>query len=151
MDMSEKTVLVTGATSGIGFVAASQLAAMGARVILVGRNKRKGDSAIKNILNSTPQAILRYFSADLSCQQDIIILAKEIIRSEPKLDILINNMKTLLACDFVNCYFTSNKLKYNGLNQIDNRVALSYFRNEFQINLNQNSKGILVFFLNLVK
>ena len=77
MDMSEKTVLVTGATSGIGFVAASQLAAMGARVILVGRNERKGDSAIKNILNSTPQAILRYFSADLSCQQDIIILAKE--------------------------------------------------------------------------
>ena len=71
MDMSEKTVLVTGATSGIGFVAASQLAAMGARVILVGRNERKGDSAIKNILNSTPKAILRYFSADLSCQQDI--------------------------------------------------------------------------------
>jgi len=91
MDMSDKTVLVTGATSGIGFVAASQLASMGARVILVGRNETKGDLAKKKILSSTPQAVLRFFRADLSYQQDIKILVEQLISSEPKLDILINN------------------------------------------------------------
>ena len=118
MDMSKKTVLVTGATSGIGFVAASQLAAMGARVILVGRNERKGDSAIKNILNSTPQAILRYFSADLSCQQDIIILAKEIIRSEPRLDILINN---------AGAFFQKREVSKEGLEQTFALNHMGYF------------------------
>jgi len=91
MDMSDKTVLVTGATSGIGFAAASQLASMGARVILVGRNETKGDLAKKKILSSTPQAVLRFFRADLSYQQDIKILVEQLISSEPKLDILINN------------------------------------------------------------
>ena len=88
MDMSEKTVLVTGATSGIGFVAASQLASMGARVILVGRNETKGDLAKKKILGSTPQAVLRFFRADLSYQQDIKILVEQLISSEPKLDMM---------------------------------------------------------------
>ena len=91
MDMSDKTVLVTGATSGIGFAAASQLASMGARVILVGRNETKGDLAKKKILSSTPQAVLRFYRADLYYQQDIKILVEQLISSEPKLDILINN------------------------------------------------------------
>ena len=103
----------------------------------------------------------KQFSEILKAGSSHIISQKRILKTSLKilntkslaklLDILINNMKTLLACDFVNCYFTSNKLKYNGLNQIDIRVASSYFRDKFQTNLNQNSKGILVFFPNKSK
>ena len=44
--------------------------------------------------------------------------------------------------------FTSNKLTHNSLSQIDNKIASSYFRNNSQVNLNQNPKGILIFFPN---
>lgn len=103
----------------------------------------------------------KQFSEILKAGSSHIISQKRILKTSLKIlnakslvklmDIMINNLNTLLLCDFVNCFFTSNKLKYNGLNQIDNRVALSYFRDKFQTNLNQNSKGILVFFPNKSK
>jgi len=67
------------------------------------------------------------------------------------IDLIINDFVSLLACDVVNCFFTSNKLKYNRLNQIDIKVTSSYFRDKSQTNLNQNPKGILVFFPNISK
>ena len=98
--------------------------------------------------------ILKAGSSHIISQKRILKTSLRILNTKSLaklLDILINDMKALLACDFVNCYFTSNKLKYKGLNQIDIRVASSYFRDKFQINLNQNSKGILVFFPNKSK
>jgi len=105
-------------------------------------------------LNKQFSEILKAGSSHIISQKRILKTSLKILNTKSLaklLDILINNMKTLLACDFVNCYFTSNKLKYNGLNQIDIRVASSYFRDKFQTNLNQNSKGILVFFPNKSK
>ena len=103
----------------------------------------------------------KQFSEILKAGSSHIISQKRILKTSLKilntkslaklLNILINDIKVLLACDFVNCFFTSNKLKYNGLNQIDIRVASSYFRDKFQTNLNQNTKGILVFFPNKSK
>ena len=52
----------------------------------------------------------------------------------------------LLACDLVNCFFTSNRFKQSGISQIDNKVATSYFRDKPQTYLNQNPKGILFVF-----
>ena len=64
------------------------------------------------------------------------------------IDLIINDLGTLLACDIVNCYFTNNTVKHNGLKQIDNKIASSYFRDKPQTNLNQNPKGIPLFFPN---
>ena len=124
MDLSDKTILVTGATSGIGFVAASQLASMGARVILVGRNESKGELALKKILSSTPQADLKFFCADLSYQQNIKVLVEQLVCSEPKLDVLINNagaffQKRLESKEGLEMTFALNHMGYfvltNGL------------------------------------
>ena len=98
--------------------------------------------------------ILKAGSSHIISQERILKTSLKILNTKSLaklLNILINDIKILLACDFVNCFFTSNKLKYNGLNQIDIRVASSYFRDKFQTNLNQNTKGILVFFPNKSK
>ena len=67
------------------------------------------------------------------------------------IDLIVNDLGPLLACDIVNCFFTNNTLKHKGLSQIDNKIASSYFRDKPQTNLNQNPKGILLFFPNKSK
>ena len=49
MDMTDKVVMVTGATNGIGKVAAEEIAKMGAQVIVVGRNPRKTQTTVNEI------------------------------------------------------------------------------------------------------
>ena len=48
----------------------------------------------------------------------------------------------------MNCFFTSNRIKHSDISQIDNKVASSYFRDKPQTYLNQNPKGISLFFPN---
>ena len=67
------------------------------------------------------------------------------------IDVIVNDLGGLLACDLVNCYFTSDKIKHRGISQIDNKIATSYFRDKPQTNLNQNPKGIPLFFPNKTK
>ena len=67
------------------------------------------------------------------------------------IDVIVNDLGGLLACDLVNCYFTSDKIKHHGISQIDNKIATSYFRDKPQTNLNQNPKGIPLFFPNKSK
>ena len=62
-----------------------------------------------------------------------------------------NDFEFLLKCDIVNCFYTSNKLKYIPLNQIDKKVSSSYFKDNGQVNINQNPKGIPLFFPNKSK
>ena len=67
------------------------------------------------------------------------------------IDVTINDLKNILACDVVNCFTTNNNLKIENLNKIDSRIAQSYFKNNSLTNLNQNPKGILLFFPNKSK
>ena len=67
------------------------------------------------------------------------------------IDVIINDLKNILACDVVNCFTTNNNLKIENLNKIDSRIAQSYFKNNSLTNLNQNPKGILLFFPNKSK
>ena len=64
-----KTVLITGATSGIGLVTARELARQGARVVLVGRSREKCDAAIAQIQAQTGSREAEALLADLSVQQ----------------------------------------------------------------------------------
>ena len=67
------------------------------------------------------------------------------------IDVMVNDLGPLLACDLVNCYFTSDKIKHRGISQMDNKIATSYFRDKPQTNLNQSPKGIPLFFPNKTK
>jgi retinol dehydrogenase-12 len=67
--MDGKTVLITGATSGIGEVAARELAAKGARVVLVGRSAAKCEATSAMIRQATGNPAVEYLVADLSSQE----------------------------------------------------------------------------------
>jgi retinol dehydrogenase-12 len=89
--------MVTGATDGIGLVAARELAAKGARVLLVGRSEQKGARAIAEIRQRVPRADLVFHRADLSRMADVRRLARTVAETEPQLDVLVNNAGGIFA------------------------------------------------------
>src|ERR1700690_3863111 len=88
--MDGKIVLITGATDGIGRVAAEALAGMAAQVVLVGRNPQKTSQAVKEISQKTGNNTLEYLIADLSEQAQVRRLAQEFRQKHNRLDVLIN-------------------------------------------------------------
>ncbi|AMV38914.1 SDR family oxidoreductase [Planctomyces sp. SH-PL62] len=86
-----KTCLITGATSGIGFIAARELARAGARLLLVGRSARTADDAARRIREEVAGADVGPLHADLSSQAEIRKLADEVRNRTDRLDVLVNN------------------------------------------------------------
>ena len=95
--MGGKTVLVTGATSGIGEVAARELAGKGARVVLVGRSAPKCEATSAMIRRATGTSAVEYLVADLSSRAEIRRLAAEIKARYPRLDVLVNNAGAMFS------------------------------------------------------
>ena len=89
--MNDKTILITGSTDGIGKQAALELAELGVRVILHGRNKSKVKQVLQEIEQKTGNDQLDFFLADLSSLQQIRTMSAEIQRKYSRLDALINN------------------------------------------------------------
>ncbi|MBN1261622.1 MAG: SDR family NAD(P)-dependent oxidoreductase [Anaerolineae bacterium] len=94
--LAGKTIVVTGATSGIGRATATALAARGAGIIGVGRSPQRCEETREAIVAAHPEAQISFCLADLSSQQQIRALALEIERrllerGEKKLDVLVNN------------------------------------------------------------
>jgi NAD(P)-dependent dehydrogenase (short-subunit alcohol dehydrogenase family) len=89
--MQGKVCVITGATSGIGLVAAERLAAMGARLLLVGRDPARGEAALRAIKARTPRADLRIVYGDLSRLSEMNRVSGEIAALQPRIDVLINN------------------------------------------------------------
>jgi len=97
---SRKTVVITGATSGIGLAAAKELAARGMYVIGTGRSKERCRTAEEEVKNSCPGANIRYLTADLSSLGEVERLGAEICRQLAqdgieRIDALINNAGTV--------------------------------------------------------
>ncbi|WP_207957092.1 SDR family oxidoreductase [Rubrobacter tropicus] len=88
--MGGKVALVTGGTSGIGKAAATALAAMGADVVLVGRNPERGEEAAAEIRARTGGRV-DLALADLSSQAEVRALADEFKKRYDRLDVLVNN------------------------------------------------------------
>jgi NAD(P)-dependent dehydrogenase (short-subunit alcohol dehydrogenase family) len=89
-DQSGKTIIVTGANTGIGFEAARVLAAKRARVVLACRDEGKANDAITRIRQETASADLAFLPLD---QADLasVRCAAELAAAEPRIDVLLNN------------------------------------------------------------
>ena len=89
--MKDKVCLVTGATSGIGLVTAMGLAQKGATVVLVGRNRERGEAALARIRDEAGSRDARFFPTDLSVQEKVRQLVRDLQDHYPRLDVLVNN------------------------------------------------------------
>ncbi len=89
--MAGRTILVTGATSGIGKATALGLSAMGARVAITGRDLARTDAAAREIRAAHGGEVLT-FVADLSSQCEVRRLADEVQLALPRIDVLVNNV-----------------------------------------------------------
>jgi NAD(P)-dependent dehydrogenase (short-subunit alcohol dehydrogenase family) len=95
--MRGKTVVITGGTSGIGEVAAVALAKMGARIVLVARDKIRGDASLTRLREAAPGMAHTIHFADLLCLPEMKRVAARISANEPRIDVLINNAGALFA------------------------------------------------------
>ncbi len=103
---------------------------------------------------------------DLQNQMTQILLAgkshiqsqKRILKSSIKIlnckslekvfNVILSDFKTLLGCEYINCFSTNDKININSIQKIDAKIAKSYFRDKSITNLNQNPKGVLLYFPN---
>src|SRR5262245_66176672 len=90
--MKGQTVLVTGATSGIGFFTARDLAARGARVIVTGRDPGHGLRALDRLRRAAPHADVRFLDADHETVGGNQRLARRVRERLHRLDVLVNNV-----------------------------------------------------------
>jgi retinol dehydrogenase 14 len=115
--MGEKVCLITGATSGIGKATAMGLANMGASVVMVGRDRGRGEAAMAEIKENSGNASVDLMLADVSSQEEIRRLAEEFKEAFPRLDVLINNAgvirsEQITTADGIETTFAVNHLAY---------------------------------------
>ena len=99
-DLSGKTVLITGANSGIGFETARALLSAHAEVIMAVRDRAKGESAAKALQAANPDTQIHILALNLSSLASVRQAAEQFLARWTKLDLLINNagiMATLLG------------------------------------------------------
>ena len=121
--MEGKTCLITGATAGIGYVTARELAARGGRLILVGRNQARCEAAAAAIRETTQNGKVEYLLADLSSQDEIRRLAAAVTERCQRLDVLVNNAGAInfrrrRTVDGIEWTFAVNHLAYFLLTQL---------------------------------
>lgn len=110
-----RTVLVTGATNGIGRAAAVELGRRGAHVIVVGRDPERARPVVATIESEQGSAEARV--ADLSSQAEVHALADGVLSDHPRLDVLVNNAGAIfrerrLSADGFELTFALNHLGY---------------------------------------
>ena len=115
--MQGKTCVITGATSGIGLVAAFRLAAMGAKLVLVGRDRARGEATLTDLRTAVPGSELTMHYADLLQIAEMKRVAGEIAGAHARIDVLINCAGALFAkrdltADGLERTFALNHLSY---------------------------------------
>jgi len=115
--MQGKTVVITGATSGIGAVAARHLARQGARIIIVARDRQRAEVTLRDLHNANARQAHTAFYADLSRLAQMKRVAAEIASAEPRIDVLMNNAGLICSRnrkteDGLELMFATNHMSY---------------------------------------
>ncbi|MGA9506467.1 MAG: SDR family NAD(P)-dependent oxidoreductase, partial [Terriglobales bacterium] len=116
--MKDKVVVITGATSGIGQIAAENLAGMGARIVQIARDRGRGEEALRRLGERSSGVAHSIYYADLSQLSEMKRVAAEIAQAEPRIDVLINNAGAM---------FGSRQLTEDGLERTFALNHVSYF------------------------
>ena len=116
--MKDKVVVITGGTSELAKSLRKTLAQVGARIVLVARNKSRADETLARLRRSGPDVGHSVYFADLSRLAEMKRLAAEIVDREPRIDILINNAGAL---------FGTRRLTEDGLEYTFALNHMSYF------------------------
>src|SRR4051812_1902548 len=121
--MRGKTIVITGATSGIGAVAAMRLAEQGARILFTARDGARAEAALARLHKVNDTSAHQYFLGDLSLLADQKRLAGEIAAAAPAIDVLINNAGALFnrrieTADGLEKTFALNHMSYFTLTRL---------------------------------
>jgi NAD(P)-dependent dehydrogenase (short-subunit alcohol dehydrogenase family) len=91
-DLSQPTILVTGATDGLGRALAAELARQGATVLVHGRSRERLDDTLAEVQAAAGgDAQVRGYLADLASLEEVRGLAEQVAKAEPRLDVLVSN------------------------------------------------------------
>jgi NAD(P)-dependent dehydrogenase (short-subunit alcohol dehydrogenase family) len=117
MSVAGKTIVITGATSGMGEAAALELARQGARMVLIARDKARGDVTMAKLKAANPNANHTIHYGDLSRIAEMKRVASEVAAAEPKIDVLINNagavfLSRKVSADGLEMTFATNHMAY---------------------------------------
>jgi NAD(P)-dependent dehydrogenase (short-subunit alcohol dehydrogenase family) len=117
-----KVVVITGATSGIGRIAAEKLAGEGACIVMVARDRVRAEETLARLRELAPGAAHRVHYADLSLIAEVKKVGAEIAAAEPRIDVLVNNAgsmfgRRLLTAEGLERTFALNHMSYFVLTQ----------------------------------
>ena len=113
-----KTYLITGGNAGIGFEATKLLASKGAKVIILSRNEKKVNAAIKEIKQSNENVDIQFIALDLASLESVRSAAKQINSSVEKIDALI--------CNAAIAQIATQKLTVDGF---ESQLGVNYYGN----------------------
>lgn len=112
--MKGRYCLITGATSGIGYCTALNLARMGTFVVVGGRSRDRAVKVVEDIRLSCANKEVNFITADLSDQSQVRYFAREYVKRFPRLDVLVNNAGAI---------FFKRRISRDGL---EKTLALNY-------------------------
>ena len=115
-NLTDKTIIITGANSGIGKAAAIQLARLGATVIMACRSPERGAQALDDVRKAANSERVELFRIDMASQASVRDFVAEFSSRHPRLDVLIHNAanfdhsqtKPVLTEDDVETVFATN-------------------------------------------
>ncbi|EKQ56822.1 MULTISPECIES: SDR family NAD(P)-dependent oxidoreductase [unclassified Clostridium] len=130
-------IVITGATNGLGQLAAIELARQGAHLVLIARNKNKAEITKKILNDIAPKVKVDFFFGDLSLMSEVKRVGEEIKAAYPKIDILINNaglhafeqrvtsegFSEMIAVNYLAPWLLTNILKQSLINSENARIV----------------------------
>ena len=115
-DLTNKTIIVTGANSGIGKAASIQLAKLGAHVVMMCRNRERGEAALQDVRAASNSGKAELILVDMASQESVRKAVNEFLSKHTRLDALIHNAanfdhrqkKPVITSDGVETVFATN-------------------------------------------